>query len=413
MGQASFAELEHDLKTRRMRRAAFLEKMDGLVPRGRLEERIEPFYPKAGRGRRPYPAGAMLRAPCVPLFCNLSDPGMEDLLCEVGSVRRFVGLRLSGSLPDETTIANFRHLLEEPDPGDRLFGEIDAPLATPGHRLKTGTIADASIVAAPSSTKNRKRAENREAAVDWQVAMKPGKRRQWDKAGPEEAAERRKASVRAKVEHPFLYVKRRFGYAKVRYRGLAKNRQRIAVLLGLYNPLIAGRRASKRPFVDSKTMAPVPDRFQHLHKPKQQPPCPPKPDLFRPSLAAEEGYPVLVPAVDSDGNEIAGVRAPMIGAPVGTFAGWNIRRRGIGGGAMHEFSGSYIPFPDTPEERAATGDPRPSLLERYGDAAGHVRAVEAAARKLVEDGFMLEEDLPRVVARAQDWGRPLTDVRLP
>ena len=68
-----------------------------------------------------------------------------------------------------------------------------------------------------------KRAENREAAVDWQVAMKPGKRRQWDKAGPEEAAERRKASVRAKVEHPFLYVKRRFGYAKGRCRGLAKN----------------------------------------------------------------------------------------------------------------------------------------------------------------------------------------------
>ena len=241
MGQARFVELQDDLKKRRTRRDAFLEKKDGLIPRGRLEERIEPFYRKAGRGRRPYPPGAMLRAPCVPLFCNLSDPVMEDLLCEVESVRRFVGLRLSGSLPDETTIANFRHLLEEPDPGDRLFGEIDAPLATPGHRLKTGTIVDASIVAAPSSTKNRKRAENREAAVDWRVAMKPGKRRQWDKAGPEEAAERRKGPVRAKVEHPFLYVKRRFGYAKVRYRGLAKNRQRIAVLLGLSNPLIAGR----------------------------------------------------------------------------------------------------------------------------------------------------------------------------
>ena len=80
---------------------------------------------------------------------------------------------------------------------------------------------------------------------------------------------------------------------------------------------------------------------------------------------------------------------------------------------MHEFSGSYIPFPDTPEERAATGDPRPSLLERYGDAAGYLRAVEAAARTLIEEGFMLEEDLARVLARAEDWGRPLTDVRLP
>lgn len=136
-------------------------------------------------------------------------------------------------------------------------------------------------------------------------------------------------------------------------------------------------------------------------------------DREPPEVLAEEGYPVLVPAVDSDGNEIAGVPAPMIAAPVGTFAGWNIRRRGIAGGVMHEFSGSYIPFPDTPEERAATGDPRPSLLERYKDAAGYAQAIEAAARTLVTEGFMLEEDVPRAVARAGDWGRPLTDVRLP
>ena len=82
-----------------------------------------------------------------------------------------------------------------------------------------------------------KRKENREAAVDWQVAMRPGQRRRLDKAGAQEAAERDKASVRAKGEHPFLYV-------KVRYRGLAKNRQRIAVLLGLANLLIAGRYAA-------------------------------------------------------------------------------------------------------------------------------------------------------------------------
>ena len=80
-----------------------------------------------------------------------------------------------------------------------------------------------------------KREENRDVEVDWRVAMKPGKRRQLDKSGSAEAAEKRKASVRAKVEHPFLYVKRHFGYAKVRYRGLAKNRQRIALLLGFTN----------------------------------------------------------------------------------------------------------------------------------------------------------------------------------
>ncbi len=89
-----------------------------------------------------------------------------------------------------------------------------------------------------------KRVGNRDTDVDWQVAMRPGNRRRLDKAGAQEAAERRKASVRAKVEHPFLYVKRHFGYAKVRYRGLAKNTQRIALLLGFSNLLIAGRTAT-------------------------------------------------------------------------------------------------------------------------------------------------------------------------
>ena len=89
-----------------------------------------------------------------------------------------------------------------------------------------------------------KREENRDTGVEWQVAMKPGKRKLLDNAGAAEAAEKRKASVRAKVAHPFLYVKRHFGYAKVRYRGLAKNTQRIAVLLGFTNLLIAGRYAT-------------------------------------------------------------------------------------------------------------------------------------------------------------------------
>ena len=100
----TFAELEYDSKKRRTRREIFLEKMEGLIPWQQLEDRIEPFYAKAGRGRRPYPLGVMLRVHCVQLFYNLSDPGMEDLLYEVESVRRFAGLRLSGPLPDETTI---------------------------------------------------------------------------------------------------------------------------------------------------------------------------------------------------------------------------------------------------------------------------------------------------------------------
>ena len=89
------------------------------------------------------------------LFYNLSDPGMEDMLYEVESVRRFAGLRLSGPLPDETTILNFRHLLEEHELGEGLFEEINRHLASLGLRLREGTIVDASIIEAPSSTKNR------------------------------------------------------------------------------------------------------------------------------------------------------------------------------------------------------------------------------------------------------------------
>ncbi|BBK40836.1 hypothetical protein STVA_08560 [Allostella vacuolata] len=135
-------------------------------------------------------------------------------------------------------------------------------------------------------------------------------------------------------------------------------------------------------------------------------------DQEPPTVLAAEGYPTLVPAVDADGNDMAGVRAPMVGAPLGTYTGWNIRDRGFGHGAMHEFTGSYIPFPDTDEERAATGDPRPSVGGRYASPAAYAAAIEAAARQLVADGLMLEEDVERSVKAAADWGRPLHDVRL-
>ena len=306
MSQSTFADLEYEGKKRKTRREKFLERMEGLIPWEDLEERIRPFYPKAGRGRRPYELSTMLRIHCVQLFYNLSDPGMEDMLYEVESVRRFTGLRLSGPLPDETTILNFRHLLEKHGLGTGLFEEINRHLESQGLRLQEGTIVDASIIAAPSSTKNRskerdpemhqtkkgnewhfgmkvhigvdsetgvvhsvsttpanvhdvtetprllhggetqvwgdagyqgvhKRPENRGLEVEWQVAMRPGKRRKLEPGSDEAVAEKRKASVRAKVEHPFLYIKRHFGYGKVRYRGLAKNTQRLMTLLGFAN----------------------------------------------------------------------------------------------------------------------------------------------------------------------------------
>jgi hypothetical protein len=131
-----------------------------------------------------------------------------------------------------------------------------------------------------------------------------------------------------------------------------------------------------------------------------------------PQIAPGAGYTILVPAVDEDGNDRAGVRAPMVAAPLGTYCGWNLQSRGFAHGAMHEFSGSYIPLPETPEERRATGDPRRSITERYPDAAAYVRAITAAARELVEKGLMLEEDVERAAAAAADWGRPRHDVRL-
>ncbi len=131
-----------------------------------------------------------------------------------------------------------------------------------------------------------------------------------------------------------------------------------------------------------------------------------------PDLPPEKEYVVGVPAVDEDGNDIAGVRAPMAAAPLGTYVGWNLRARGFGHGAMFEFTGGYIPFPDSPEERRATGDPRRSVLERYATPEDYVRAIARAGRALVEEGLMLEEDLERVIADAADWGRPRHDVQL-
>ena len=98
MDQPTFADLECQGKKRQTRREVFLERMDGLIPWQRLEERIRPVYPKAGKGRQPYPLAVMLRIHCVQLFYNLSDPGVEDLLYESEPVRRFVGLTTVGSL---------------------------------------------------------------------------------------------------------------------------------------------------------------------------------------------------------------------------------------------------------------------------------------------------------------------------
>ena len=140
--QPTFADLEYQHKKRQTRREVFLNRIDSLIPWQRLEERIRPHYFKAERGRRPYPLSVMLRVHIVQLCYNVSDPGMEDLLYEAESVRRFAGLRLSEPIPDESTILHFRHLLEEHHLGQGLFTEINEHLAAQGLRLREGTIVE-------------------------------------------------------------------------------------------------------------------------------------------------------------------------------------------------------------------------------------------------------------------------------
>jgi transposase, IS5 family len=155
MKQLSFSDAEYGGKRKRTRREVFLAEMDRAVPWAKLEALIEPHYPKAGCGRQPYRLATMLRIHCLQQWYGLSDPAMEEELYEIASMRRFAGLSLArGSVPDETTILNFRHLLERHDLARELFETVKAHLQDAGLLLRQGTIVDATIIAAPSSTKN-------------------------------------------------------------------------------------------------------------------------------------------------------------------------------------------------------------------------------------------------------------------
>ncbi|WP_444926027.1 IS5 family transposase [Microbulbifer sp. TRSA002] len=309
MHQVTFAEAEYKLKRRITRREKFLSQMEILIPWQRLEAQITPCYPQGKRGRQPYPLSVMLRIHCMQLFYNLGDPAMEDSLYEIESMRSFAGLTLSNPIPDETTILNFRHLLEFNQLGAALFDEINKHLAENGMVLREGTIVDATIISAPTSTKNKKkerdpemhqtkkgnqwhfgmkmhigvddvlgvihsidttaanshdvtttervlhgeekriwgdsgyigaekREELKEREADWYIAMKPSKLKTLPGRDALRKAEKIKAQIRAKVEHPFRYIKQVFGYDKVRYRGLVKNTERLCLLAGFTNLLI-------------------------------------------------------------------------------------------------------------------------------------------------------------------------------
>jgi IS5 family transposase len=316
MSQRSFASAEYAMKKKRTRREKFLAEMERIVPWARLIAVIEPLYPSSGRvGRQPIGVPRMLRMYCLQQWYGLADEALEDALYDSQALRDFVGIDLSRQLvPDATTLLKFRRLLQDNDLTRALFDEINAHLAQQGLLMRAGTIVDATIIAAPSSTKNEGKSRDPEmhqtkkgkqwhfgmkahigvdaesglvhtvigtaanvndvtqagallhgdeedafgdagyrgvhkrdeaAGPRWHVAMQPGKRKQLDPgrkwARLLERAEQLKASIRAKVEHPFHVIKNLFKHRKVRYKGLAKNEAQLYSLFGLANIVVAKR----------------------------------------------------------------------------------------------------------------------------------------------------------------------------
>lgn len=153
--QRTFAGLAWNTKGKTTRREKFLAEMNAVIPWKRLCSVIEPHYPKAGRGRPPLGLEKMLRIYFLQQWFDLSDPAAEDAIYDSESMRRFVGVELGeDSVPDETSILNFRHLLEKHDLTKAIFSEIGSLLDEKGLIVKQGTIVDATIISAPSSTKN-------------------------------------------------------------------------------------------------------------------------------------------------------------------------------------------------------------------------------------------------------------------
>jgi IS5 family transposase len=291
--------------------------MDAVVPWARLTALIEPHYPKGKGGRPPMPLQRMLRVYFMQQWFNLSDPQAEDALYDIEPMRRFAGIELADdAIPDETTILHFRHLLERHQLPEQIFAEVRALLEEKKLLLKSGTIVDATIISAPSSTKNAAKSRDPEMhqgkknKKQWEFGMKvhvgtskqglvhslttgpaneaditkldallhgaeqelygdqaywsEDHRQQCQHAGIRYRVNRRPANrqhplteyqrlinrarsrCRARGEHAFHVVKRLWGFAKVRYRGLAKNTARSFALFALANLYLVRRRLLPR-----------------------------------------------------------------------------------------------------------------------------------------------------------------------
>jgi IS5 family transposase len=178
MKQTTFASLAWNGKGKVTRRERFLAEMDAVIPWPHLLRLIEPHYPKAGHGTQPIPMERMLRIYFMQNWFNLSDPAAEDALYDSESMRRFAGIELAEeAVPDETTILRFRHLLEKHHLTEAIFAQIRTLLEHKRLLLKSGTIVDATIIAAPPSTKNAEGARDPEMrqgkkGQEWHFGMK-------------------------------------------------------------------------------------------------------------------------------------------------------------------------------------------------------------------------------------------------
>jgi IS5 family transposase len=313
MKQISLATIGFELVTKRTRKREFLDEMNLVIPWAQLLALITPHAPAGKTGRPPFATEVMLRIHLLQQFFGHSDPAMEEALHDIPLYREFAKLDAGITrLPDESTILRFWHSLEQNDLDAQILAAVNAKLIDRGLMLKTGTVVDATLIAAPSSTKNDKGARDPEmhqtkkgrqcpfemkahigvdadsglvhtvtttpanahdvtqahallhgqeevvfadsvyqgvekrqeiqdkyAGVDWEIAMMPGKRKALDKTKASHALtdriEKIKASIRAKVEHPFRVIKCQFGHRKTRYRGLAKNTSQLLVMFALSN----------------------------------------------------------------------------------------------------------------------------------------------------------------------------------
>ena len=302
--QQTFASLAWQNKGKKTRRERFLGEMDAIIPWKQLLALIEPHYPKAGNGRPPLGLEKMLRIYFLQIWFNLSDPGAEEALFDSESMRRFARIELSeDKVPDETSILNFRHLLEEHELTQAIFERINMLMEGRGLLLRSGTIVDATIIAAPSSTKNSTESRDPEMKQtkkgnNWHFGMKVhvgtdrrgvvhsltathaataditqmdtllhgqertifGDQAYWKEADRQQfrasgvryrvnrrgmkqrpltehqkKINRSRSKTRARGEHAFRIVKQLWGFAKVRYRGIAKNAARALTSFALAN----------------------------------------------------------------------------------------------------------------------------------------------------------------------------------